>query len=210
MKRKISAILAFIFFAVSFAYPQNQAVVKINKYCKELDEKISEEGEYRNYVMIHTVNYESNVRAIGRQNTTIKFYYTQPGDSVKEENGNVEIIDLYKPPLKITIEYNIAASQQVLINYYPDEKGNLVLYHYVSKGAYTNGEEFFYYNDGKPVKIKYMATDEGKEVLEKYKNYEKESGFAKEELKKCEGILKKFGEYKIFFDNMIKIEKLDK
>lgn len=208
--RKISVLLVLVFFASSFAFSQNAYVDKINKYCTDLNDKLSAEGEYRNYVMIHTVNFESNVRAIGKQNTTISFYYTQPGDSVKEENGISEFIDIYKPPLKITIEYNIAASQKVSIEYYPDEKGKLVYFHYNTKGEYTNGEEFFYFKDGKPVKIKYIATDEGKEVLEKYKTLDKESGFAKEELKKCDSILKKFGEYIKFFDSMIKIEKTDK
>lgn len=208
--RKLTAVLALVFFASSFAFSQNAYVDKINKYCADLNEKLSAEGEYRNYVMIHTVNYESNVRAIGKQNTTVSFYYTQPDDSVKEENGTAEFIDIYKPPLKITIEYNIAASQKVSIEYYPGEKGKLVFYHYNTKGGYTNGEEFFYFKDGKPVKIKYIATDLEKDVLEKYKTLDKESGFAKEELKKCESIIKKFDEYNKFFDNMVKIEKMDK
>ncbi|MCE1165358.1 MAG: hypothetical protein LWX07_08165 [Bacteroidetes bacterium] len=160
--------------------------------------------------MVHTVNYEPNVRTIGKQNTTVCFYYTPPGDSIKEENGASEFIDVYKPSLKITVEYNIAASQKVNVEYYSGENGNLVFYHYCSKGEYTNGEEFFYFNDGNPVKIKYIATDPDKEVLEKYRTPDKDSGFAKEEMKKCAEILQKHGEYNAFLFNMVKIEKLYK
>lgn len=208
--KKTFAVLAFVLFSLSNAFSQNEYVEKTNKYCAKLDAALSPEGEYAGYAMVHTVNFESNVRAIGKQNTTIKFYYTQPGDSLKEENGATEFVDIYKPPLKITVEYNIAASQKINVEYYTDEKGNPVFYHYCTKGEYTNGEEFFYFNDGKPVKIKYIATDPDKEVLEKYRTFDKDSGFAKEEMKKCAEVLQKHGEYNAFFFNMVKIEKLDK
>ncbi len=208
--KKTAVVLTLVLIFVSNAFSQNALVERIDKYRAKLDAALSPEGEYAGYAMVHTVNYESNVRAIGKQNTTIKFYYTQPGDSLKEENGMTEFVDIYKPPLKVSVVYNIAASQNVSIDYYSDENGNLVYYIYCTKGEYTNGEEYFYFEKGKPVKIKYVATDPDKSVLEKYKTLDKDSGFAKEELRKCAEILQKHREYNAFFSEMVKIEKRDK
>lgn len=210
MKKGI-VFLSFYFFAVSsFLYPQNSNVDNITKFCKIIDSRINEEEGLNNYYMVHTIVYESNVRAIGPQKTTIKFYYTQPYDSLVEKDETTEILDVYKPPVKVLVEYNIAASQNVKIKYYSNENGELICCHYITLGGYTNGENYFYFENGKPKKIKFVCMDSQLKVLEQYKNYEKDSDFTKEELKDCMQVVKKWSDYKKMFDQLIYIEKLDK
>ena len=119
-------------------------------------------------------------------------------------------MDIYKPPVKVKIEYNIAASQNIKVEYYPNEKGKLIYYHYLSKGAFTSGEEFYYFENEKPVKIKSTELSSDYEVLEKYKNFDREKDFTKDDLKKCKKIIKNWEDYKKMFDHMIYIEKFDK
>jgi hypothetical protein len=209
MKKVIFAIFVFLIINPFFLYAQNAKVDNIVNFCKSIDEKIGDEEIVSGY-WIHTIKLNTNRSAIGPQTTTIKFYYEQQGDSIIEKNGVMEFLDIYKPPVKIVIEYNIAASQNIKIDYYPDEKGKLIYYHYLTKGAYTNGEEFYYFENGKPVKIKSVELSSENEVLEKYKNFDREKDFTKEDLKKCKKIIKNWDEYKNMFDHMIKIEKLDK
>jgi hypothetical protein len=210
MKKRIFTVLIILFVLSGFLFAQESKVDKINKYCKSINENIKDDGEYYSGYWVHTINFSSNRRAIGLQLTTVKFYYEQPRDSLVENEQQSDIVDVYKPPVKIKIEYNIAASQNIKIEYYYDEKGELVYYNYLTKGAYTNGEGNFYFENNKPVKIKYAPLDEGKEVLEKYRKLEKDSDYNKDDLNNVKKILSKANDYKKMFDQLIYIEKLDK
>jgi len=209
MKRKISAILMLFFFAASFSYAQNAAVEKINSLCYDTNKKISEEEGFNNFYMFHIIDFESNVRAIGKQNTRVTFFYTQPGDSLIEQNGVTNVIDVYRSPVKIDIEYNIAASSKVHIRYYTDEAGNLMYYKFTSTG-YATEERNYYFDKGKIIYINNTMPAFDDNTIKETKIFKAEKDFPKEYLKKSEEILKKFIEYKDFFFKMINIEKLDK
>lgn len=207
--KKFIFYLVLFFLITSFLQAQNTNVDKIKNFCKSIDEKIGDEEDFRGY-LIHTIKFVSNRPAIGIQTTTIKFYYEQQDNKLIEKNGTTEFVDIYKQPAKVVIEYNIAASQNIKIEYYPNEKGKLIYYHYLTKGAYTNGEEFYYFENEKPIKIKSTELSSDYEVLEKYKNFDREKDFTKDDLKKCEKIIKNWEDYKKMFEQMIYIEKVDK
>ncbi|MCX6164405.1 MAG: hypothetical protein NTU73_06010, partial [Ignavibacteriae bacterium] len=164
MKKRIFTVFVVFFAITAFLQAQNTKVDNIIKFCKSIDEKIGEDDSFSDY-FIHTIKLVTNRRAIGGQITTIKFYYEQQGDTLIEKSDNTEFVDIYKPPVKISIEYNIAASQNIKIEYYPNEKGKLIYYHYLTQGAYTKGEEHFYFENEKPIKIKSVALDSEYEVL---------------------------------------------
>lgn len=209
MKKVISALIILFVMFPALLHAQNAKVDNIIKYCKGIDEKIGEDDSFSGY-FIHTINLKTNRRAIGLQVTEIKFYYEQQGDTLIEKGDMTEFLDIYKPPVKVKVDYNIAASQNITIEYYPNDKGKLIYYHYLTKGAYTKGEEFYYFENEKPVKIKSVELESEYEVLEKYKDYNKEKDFTKEDLKKSKEIVKNWNDYKKVFDQMIYTEKIDK
>ncbi len=209
MKKVISALIILFVMVPVFLRAQNPKVDNIIKYCKGIDEKIGEDDGYSGY-FIHTINLKTNRRAIGLQVTEIKFYYEQQGDTLIEKGDMTEFLDIYKPPVKVKVDYNIAASQNITIEYYPNDKGKLIYYHYLTKGAYTKGEEFYYFENEKPIKIKSVELESEYEVLEKYKDYNKEKDFTKENLKKSKEIVNNWNDYKKMFDQMIYTEKIDK
>ena len=211
MKKYYYFILLVVLAFSSHLHSQNSKMEKVINTCKEIDSKIAEEGEYRNFIMIHSINFESNVRAIGKQNTNIKFYYKQPGDSVVEKSNETQFIDLYKSPIKIIIEYNIAASQKININYYLNESGNLIYYHYISKGAYGN-EDKEYYFEGKQFllfEIK-KSSDSSDKVEVQYKDFVESGITTKDEEALCLSIIQKADDYKKLFEQIIYAEKIDK
>jgi hypothetical protein len=151
--------------------------------------------------MVHLINFETNIRAIGKQHTTVKFYFPMPPDSVIETENDVQFLYIYKPPVKISVEYNIAASQNNKINYYYDESGYLVFYSYLSEGAYGSEKEQYYFV---------------KDELKKFVSYtpegaiEKEKDFTRHDLFLSGNIQKKAKEYKKMFDELVKLEEIDK
>lgn len=211
MKKFLVFLIVLLVTLPLYLHSQNTKVDDIINHCKSVDEKIGEdENSYGSGFWVHTIKFTSNRRAIGLQITTVKFYYEQQGDTLIEKDGSTVFLDIYNPPVKITVDYNIAASQNVKVEYYPDQKGKLIFYHYISKGMYTSGEELFYFENDKPIKIKSSELNSESEVIEKFKNYEKEKNFSKEDLRKCKKIIKNWSDYRKMFDKMIYIEKLDK
>jgi hypothetical protein len=210
MKKRIFSVLVILFVITACLQAQNSKIESIKKYCKNINGNIKEEGEYYAGYWVHTINFSSNRRAIGLQLTTVKFYYEQPRDSIVENGDKSDMFDIYKPPVKVKVEYNIAASQKIKIEYYYDEAGKLIYYYYLTQGAYTGGEEHYYFENGKPIKIKSIALDDGNEVLEKYKVFEKDSEFTNKDMLNIKKILNKSEDYKKMFDQLIYTEKLDK
>lgn len=203
----------FLFISIPFfaLYSQNNSVIEIDKYVDKLNSDIaSENGGYGNY-FTHKINFESIVRAIGRQNTEVKFYYTQPEEEALEGGNHLEFKLKYLPPPKITVNYNIAASQDVAIEYYY-RKGNLVLYHCISKGAYYCVEEKYYFENEKLIKIKVtsLAECKDKETLETRTPFERTDNFSKTDLKVSGKYMRNSVEYKKIFYNLVELEKLDK
>ena len=210
MGKRISIFFVLLFALTSILYSQNLKIQKINKFCEDLDEQIDLEESARNYIMIHEINFESNVRAIGKQYTSIKFFYTQPQDTLIEKNGSEIFKDIYKFPLKIMVDYNVAMSRKVSVDYYPDEKGDLIYYHYITIGAYYNGEEFIYFENGIPVKMQYKVANIEHNELYDLMNYDKDSDFSAVDINKCKTILKNWNNYKKIFEQIIFAEKIDK
>jgi hypothetical protein len=210
MKKRIT-ILAVVFFAcISFLYSQNKKVEDIREFCEELDGMIDLEESGRNYIMIHEINFESNLRAIGKQYTSIKFFYTQQQDTLIEKGDASVFLDIYKPPVKVTTDYNIAMSQKVFVDYYPDESGNLIFYRRLTTGAFMNGEEFIYFENDSPVNMKYKTENIENNDLYNLMNYDKSSDFTQADIKRCKTILQNWNDYKKIFERIVFAEKIDK
>lgn len=207
--KKIILILIILLAFVPYMQAQDSKIENIDKTCKAIDEKIGEDEGFGNY-WVHSIKLTTNRRAIGPQTTTIKFYYEQQGDTMIEKNGSTDFVDIYPPPAKVRVEYNIAASQNIRVDYYSDAKGNLIYYYYLTQGAYTEGEEKIYFEKNKPILVKSKGLDSEYEVLEKYKDYERNLDFTKEDLKKCKQLIKNWKDYKKMFEQMIYVEKIDK
>lgn len=210
--KKINYFVFFLLVIPAFTlHPQDLKTEDIDKYCSELNAKLpTEEGFYTDY-FVHRINYHSNFRAIGLQNTEVSFYYAQPEDAVNEETGDPTFELIYSPPPKVTIDYNIAASQYVNIEYYYRD-GKLVLYVCLSKGAYYCKEEKYYFNSTGLIKLSVTEPEDCRDIetLERPQVYERSGNFSSGEQKIAEDILKRSKEYNRAFDELIRIEGLEK
>jgi hypothetical protein len=214
MKTLISALIIFTAFVVNI-YPQSNDIQNIIEYCRDLDSRIEFEGGY----LVHSARLETNRRAIGIQYTNVKYYYSYPGDSVIETENEVKFLYIYKPPLKVTVEYNIAASQNIFIEYYFGTEGNLIFYYMLTKGVYTCGEEKYFFKNDELLKvtsepIENCVDKDGTPLIDftsgKYKSYEKDKDFTRHDLFLAGNILKKARKYLKMFDELVKLEEIDK
>lgn len=198
--KKVIIILCFIL-SSSHLFTQINIIKSIDNYTAKIDSIISYDADFHDMYMVHSINFETNIRAIGKQYTKVDFYYPMPADSVVETENDVQFLYIYKPPLKVSVEYNIAASQNNRINYYFDDSGNLVLYIYLSEGAYGFEKEQYYFAGDEL--IKFISNKiEGETV--------KEKDFTRHDLFLSGKIQKKAKEYKKMFDELVKLEELDK
>jgi hypothetical protein len=149
--------LTFVLFIITLLLPahvfsQKNLQKKIDEYCNNVDSIIVQDTDIHTAFMVHSINFETNKRVIGKQYTSIKFYYPMPLDSVYESEKGTEFIYIYKPPVKVSVEYNIAASQNNKIDYYFNKNGKLILYKYESKGEYGCSGILKYFNKNKLVR----------------------------------------------------------
>jgi hypothetical protein len=194
-------IFTFCFIlSVSQLISQTHNSEKIDQYVNEINKNISYDGNFHDAYMIHEIKFETNKRAIGKQYTSVKFYYPFPIDSVVEAEENTQFLYIYKPPVFISVEYNIAAAQNNTFNYYFNN-GSLVSYSYLSEGAYGIENEKYYFNKNKLIKFETHASDN---------NIIKEEGFSEQDLSRAANILKKASEYQKNFDELVKLEDIDK
>ena len=214
MKTLVSVIFIFTAFVINI-YPQSKDIQNIVEYCEDLDSRLNTDGAY----LVHTVKFETNRRAIGIQHTDVKFYYSHPNDSVIETENEIKFLYIYKPPLKVTVEYNIAASQNIFIEYYFGNEGNLILYYMLTKGAYTCGEEKYFFKNNELLKvtsepIENCVDKDGTPLVDftsgKYKSYEKDKNFTRHDLFLAGNIQKKAKKYLKMFDELVKFEQIDK
>ena len=196
-------IITFCFILISsHLFSQSKLIEKINGYISQIDFGISYDEDFHDTYMVHEIKFETNKRAIGKQYTSVKFYYPMPGDSVVETNQGADLFFyVYKPPVKVSVQYNIAASQNNTMNYYFDEEGSLVFYHYTSEGAYGAENERYYFNKDELIKFETHTPEN---------NIIKEKDFTKHDLSLAENILKKAAEYRKMFDELVKLEDIDK
>jgi hypothetical protein len=197
----IKFLFTFCFILASASvFAQTNKIAEIDRLTDEIDTNISLDADFHTMYMVHSINFETNKRAIGKQYTTVKFYYPMPGDSVIESDAGTDFLYVYKPPVLVSVEYNIAASQNNNINYYFDE-GSLVLYHYYSEGEYGSENERYYFNKDELVKFETHTADE---------NTIKEKDFTRHDLFLAGNISKNAKEYKKMFDRLVKLEQIDK
>lgn len=165
-KNTIALFIVCCFFSFQ-VFSQGNKPGKIDSYCNNIDSIISSDYDTHTAYMVHSVNFETNKRAIGKQYTTIRFYYPMPLDSVIETEKETSFIYVYKSPVKINVEYNIAASRKNTIDYYFNDKGKLILYKYLSEGENGCISLKKYFNKNKLIKdavLKLPGCNEGNDI----------------------------------------------
>jgi hypothetical protein len=120
-------------------YAQSQ-IESINAYVDSIDGIITSATGLPGEISCNTVTTSRVVRAIGPQETRIGFYFMQKEDSATEGSEGVIFVPKLNQPLKILVEYNIAASQHVKVSYYFDKDGVFAFRKYESIGEY--GDKF--------------------------------------------------------------------
>jgi len=199
--KKVIILICFIL-SSSHLFSQLNNTESIVNYTVKIDSLISSDADFHSLYMVHSINFETNIRAIGKQYTKIDFYYPMPEDSVAETSEGMDLFFyIYKPPVKVSVAYNIAASQNNKIDYYFDDSGYLIFYSYLSEGAYGSEKEQYYF---------------AKDELKKFVFYtlegaiEKEKDFTRHDLFLSGNIQKKAKEYKKMFNELVKLEEIDK
>ncbi len=164
-------LLLLIQFSV---YSQNNEniVTELNSYADSVDNLIKNSAGIPGELFVNTINSIRNERAIGIQNTKISYYYFQKEDSVIEIDGAVHFIPKYNPPLAIMAEYNIAASQTVVVYYYL--QGNNLLYRFISSGGYGNTNTAYWVNNGELIRFEERNSDVGSKHIVQTEKFSKE------------------------------------
>lgn len=174
---------------------------------KEIRERYNAVSELIEHeeLLCHEIAFKTLVPGIGFQFTNMRFYYEflQNG-----ETGEI----LESPLVKVTLDYMIAASVSIYIEYVFNEAEGVVFYYLRAEGAEC-GEKRFYFDKEKLVKIKINSL--GDKCIESeagyiYENYERSKDFNTEDYSKAKQIVKKAKAYSSFFDEMENIEKSDK
>ena len=128
----------------------------------------------------------------------------QKEDSVYDDGKTVQFIPRYNPPLKVHIEYNIAASQSVIIDYYFDTEGLFNYCHYISKGEYGYEENKFMFYNYDLINIEKYNNSDSKPI------YEKNINFTKEDYDEGGKIMGNETEYRKLYYNLFRCEIIDK
>lgn len=164
-------LLLLIQFSV---YSQNNEniVTELNSYADSVDNLIKNSAGIPGELFVNTINSIRNERAIGIQNTKISYYYFQKEDSVIEIDGAVHFIPKYNPPLAIMAEYNIAASQTVVVYYYL--QGNNLLYRFISSGGYGYTNTAYWVNNGELIRFEERNSDVGSKHIVQTEKFSKE------------------------------------
>ncbi len=201
MKQAITIILISVSF-IAFGQSADNKITLITAYSEKVDSLINNSDGSPGGVFSNIVTAKRNVRAIGVQETKIIFYYMQKDDSVYDNGKSVQYIPRNSPPLKISIEYNIAASQRVSIAYYFDKELNY--YKFISTGEYGYNEERYWFDNSNPLGYeKYEAVNSKPTV-------QRNDKFSKEEYSNAILVLDHAREYKTLYETIFKAEQLDK
>ena len=168
----ITIILTFIISITIFSQNNEDKIRSIKNYADSIDNVMIHSEGIPGELFCNTVTIKRNERAIGLQETKISFYFLQKEDSVIDDGNEVHFIPVYTPPLKILIEYNIAASQNVSISYYFYNK--FIYYCFKSTGDFGYDERKFVLTKST---LKYYAkynSESKNPVAEKYKDFSSE------------------------------------
>lgn len=169
---KTTIFLLFLVQISVFSQYDEQVAERLNAYADSVDNLIKNSTGAPGDIFVNTVNSIRNERAIGLQNTKISYFYFQKEDSVIETDGEVNFIPLYAPPMAILAEYNIAASQTVVVYYYI--QGNNLLYRFISSGAYGYINRTFWINDQNLIKFEEKNSDVGSKHIIQTDKFSKE------------------------------------
>lgn len=185
------------------AFPLSGSESKIkeirNRY-HAINEKMEQEE-----LLHHEIAFKTLVPGIGFQFTTVRFYYEFLQD---DETGET----LESPLIKVTLDYMIAASVSIYIEYVFNDAEELI-FHYLKAEGMECGEKRFYFDQEKLIKVKVNSL--GEECIESgagyiYEDYERTKDFSIEDYAKAKKIVKKARGYTEFFDEMQMIEQSDK
>lgn len=196
--------LFFLILITSAVLAQNTAkeIEGLNKYADSVDILIKSSGGVPGEISVNSVKTSRNERAIGLQETKISFYYFQKEDSVYESENNTYFLPVYSDPLLITAEYNIAASQTVVVYYYLNGKN--CLYRFISSGGYGYTNRLFWFKDQEILQFKERTSVIGnKETIQTEK-------FSKEIYSDGILVLDNLKQYLELYYKIFKVSELDK
>lgn len=196
--------LFFLILITSAVLAQNTVteIEGLNKYADSVDILIKSSGGVPGEISVNSVKTSRNERAIGLQETKISFYYFQKDDSVYESENNTYFLPVYSDPLLITAEYNIAASQTVVVYYYLNGKN--CLYRFISSGAYGNTNRSYWFKDQEILQFKERTSVIGnKETIQTEK-------FSKEIYSDGILVLDNLKQYLELYYKIFKVSELDK
>jgi hypothetical protein len=197
--KKVCCPLLFVLLTVLPVFGSEAKIKEIRERYRTVSEKIDHEELLR-----HEIIFKTLVPGIGFQVTTMHFYYEFLQDG---ETGEI----LQSPLIKVTLDYSIAASVSFYIEYLFDETEEVTFYYLRAEGAEC-GEERFYFDNEKLVKVKISPLEDcmenGAGYL--YEEYERSGGFSTEDHAKAKKIVRKAQEHTQFFDEMGRIEQLEK
>ncbi len=203
MKSIAVTLVLFITFS-DFSQTNDNNVKSIQIFSDSIDNIINNSTGFPGEVFCNTITMKRNVRVIGMQDTKISFYYMQKEDSVYDDGKIVQFIPQYNPPLKIHIEYNIAASQMEYYSYYFDNSGKLIYYLWISNGEYGSSKKQYWFDNFKLLKIEgFKAHDKGSVI-------NKTGNFTVDEQKSALEIMENAVSYVEEYYNLFKIELIDK
>lgn len=131
--------------SVIFAQNTQKEVEGLNNYADSIDILIKNSSGAPGEISANILKTVRNERAIGMQETKISFYFFQKDDSVYESKNNTYFLPVYSDPLLIAVEYNIAASQSVVVYYYLNGKN--CLYRFISSGGYGYTNSSYWFKD---------------------------------------------------------------
>jgi hypothetical protein len=200
MKKLTCIVLLVSLMGIMPVHGSEAKIKEIRDRYNAISENIEQEE-----LLHHEIAFKTLVPGIGFQVTHMRFYYEFLQDG---ETGEI----LESPLIKVTLDYMIAASVSMYIEYVFNEAEELIFY-YLKAGGSECGEKRFYFDKEKLIKVKISSL--GEECIESgagyiYEDYERTTDFGIEDYARAKKIVKKAKAYTAFFDEMGKIEQSDK
>lgn len=196
--------LFILILAAITAYSQNneKKITALNNYADSVNQLIKNSGGLPGELMTATVNISRNERAIGLQNTKISYFYFQKEDSVYEINGVVNFLPQYIDPLAVMVEYNIAASQTIVVYYYI--QNNDILYRFISSGGYGNTKTAYWISSQELLRYEERNSQVGNN------HTIQEEKFSKEVYSNGILVIDQLKEHLKLYYNIFKVSEIDK
>ncbi len=160
------------------------------------------------YYQVNADNYQTHIvelntmqAAIGLQTTQLVFYYYSWQTDAEES-----AYELDYQLVKIEVSYNIAASMDYKIEYLFDDNEELIFYLKKVAGEWENSALRYYLDKNKLIKVISKGTnEEGKTI-----DYTSIKNFKQDDINSIKLCILNSTNYLNFFNELIKVEKLDK